>query len=129
VDELKSSGKSFVISKWEVQEAWERVKANKGAPGVDGCSIEDFEKDLKNNLYRIWNRMSSGSYFPPPVRAVQIPKADGGMRTLGVPTVADRVAQTVVARRLEGRVETIFHPDSYGYRPGRSALDAVATCC
>jgi RNA-directed DNA polymerase len=128
VDELKSSGKSFVISKWEVQEAWERVKANKGAPGVDGCSIEDFEKDLKNNLYRIWNRMSSGSYFPPPVRAVQIPKADGGMRTLGVPTVADRVSQTVVARRLEGRVETIFHPDSYGYRPGRSALDAVATC-
>jgi len=128
VDELKSSGKSFVISKWEVQEAWERVKANKGAPGVDGCSIEEFEKDLGNNLYRIWNRMSSGSYFPPPVRAVEIPKSDGGTRVLGVPTVADRVAQTVVARRLEVKVEPIFHPDSYGYRPGRSALDAVATC-
>jgi RNA-directed DNA polymerase len=128
VDELKSSGKSFVISKWEVQEAWETVKANKGAPGVDGCSIEEFEKDLRNNLFRIWNRMSSGSYFPPPVRAVEIPKAHGGTRVLGVPTVGDRVAQTVVARRLEQKVEPIFHPDSYGYRPGRSALDAVATC-
>jgi RNA-directed DNA polymerase len=128
VDELKLSGKSFVISKWEVQEAWETVKANKGAPGVDGCSIEEFEKDLRNNLYRIWNRMSSGSYFPPPVKAVEIPKPQGGIRVLGVPTVADRVAQTVVARRLENKVEPIFHPDSYGYRPGRSALDAVATC-
>jgi len=128
VDELKSSGKSFEISKWEVQEAYERVKANKGAPGVDGCSIEDFEKDLKNNLYKIWNRMSSGSYFPPPVLAVEIPKSHGGTRILGVPTVADRVAQTVVARRLETRVEPIFHPDSYGYRPGRSALDAVREC-
>ena len=128
MDELKSSGKSFVISKWEVQEAWETVKANKGAPGVDGCSIEEFEKDLRNNLFRIWNRMSSGSYFPPPVRAVEIPKSHGGTRVLGVPTVGDRVAQTVVARRLEQKVEPIFHPDSYGYRPGRSALDAVATC-
>jgi RNA-directed DNA polymerase len=105
------------------------VKANKGAPGVDGCSIEDFEADLKNNLYRVWNRMSSGSYFPPAVKAVQIPKPHGdGVRILGVPTVADRIAQTVVARRLEERVEPIFHPDSYGYRPGRSALDAVKTC-
>jgi RNA-directed DNA polymerase len=128
VDELKSSGKPFEISKWEVQEAYERVKANKGAPGVDGCSIEDFEKDLKNNLYKIWNRMSSGSYFPPPVLAVEIPKSHGGTRILGVPTVADRVAQTVVARRLEARVEPVFHPDSYGYRPGRSALDAVREC-
>jgi RNA-directed DNA polymerase len=128
VDELKSSGKPFEISKWEVQEAYERVKANKGAPGVDGCSIEVFEKDLKNNLYKIWNRMSSGSYFPPPVLAVEIPKSHGGTRILGVPTVADRVAQTVVARRLEAKVEAIFHPDSYGYRPGRSALDAVREC-
>ena len=128
MDELKSSGKSFVISKWEVQEAWERVRANKGAPGVDGCPIEEFEKDLGNNLYRIWNRMSSGSYFPPPVRAVEIPKPQGGTRVLGVPTVGDRIAQTVVARRLETKVEPIFHPDSYGYRRGRSALDAVATC-
>jgi group II intron reverse transcriptase/maturase len=129
VDELKSSGKSFDISKREVWEAYERVKANKGAPGVDGCSIEDFENDLKNNLYKIWNRMSSGSYFPPAVRAVELPKSHGGgTRILGVPTVADRIAQTVVARRLEEKVEPIFHPDSYGYRPGRSALHAVAAC-
>jgi group II intron reverse transcriptase/maturase len=129
VDELESSGKSFDISKWEVWEAYERVKANKGAPGVDGCSLEEFEADLKNNLYRIWNRMSSGSYFPPPVRAVEIPKSHGkGTRTLGVPTVSDRIAQTVVARRLGEKVEAIFHPDSYGYRPGRSPLDAVAVC-
>ena len=129
MDGLKSSGKSFDISKREVWEAYERVKANKGAPGVDGCSIEDFEKDLRNNLYKIWNRMSSGSYFPPAVRAVEIPKSHGGgTRILGVPTVADRIAQTVVARRLETKVEPIFHPDSYGYRPGRSALHAVAAC-
>ena len=129
MNELKASGKSFDISKREVWEAWERVKANKGAPGVDGCSVDDFENDLKNNLYKIWNRMSSGSYFPPPVRAVEIPKSHGGgTRILGVPAVADRIAQTVVARRLEARAEPAFHPDSYGYRPGRSALDAVDTC-
>ena len=129
MDEPKSSVKPFDISKWEVWGAWERVKANKGAPGVDGCSIEDFEKDLKNNLYKIWNRMSSGSYLPPPVRAVEIPKSHGGgTRILGVPAVADRIAQTVAARRLEAKVEPIFHPDSYGYRPGRSALHAVDTC-
>jgi group II intron reverse transcriptase/maturase len=130
VDRQKSAeGKSFDISKQEVWEAYETVKANKGAPGVDGCSIEDFESDLKNSLYKIWNRMSSGSYFPPAVRAVEIPKSHGGgTRILGVPTVADRIAQTVVARRLEAKVEPIFHPDSYGYRPGRSALDAVAAC-
>ena len=127
--ELRSLGKSFEISKWEVQEAWEKVRANKGAPGVDGCSVEEFEKDLRNNLYKIWNRMSSGSYFPPPVLAVEIPKPHGGgVRVLGVPTVADRVAQTVVARRLEREVEPIFHPSSWGYRPGRSALDAVGAC-
>ena len=129
MNELKASGKPFDISKWEVWEAWGRVKANKGAPGVDGRSIEDFEKDLKSNLYKIWNRMSSGSYFPPQVRAVEIPKSHGGgTRILGVPTVADRIAQTVVARRLEARAEPAFDPDSYGYRPGRSALDAVEAC-
>jgi len=129
VSELKLQGKSFDISKREVWEAYERVKANKGAPGVDGCSIEEFEAELKNNLYRLWNRMSSGSYFPPPVRAVEIPKSHGGgTRMLGVPTVGDRIAQTVAARRLEARVEPIFHPDSYGYRPGRSALHAVEVC-
>ena len=126
--ELKSSGKSFEISKWEVQRAWEKVRANKGAAGVDGCSLEEFEADLKNQLYKIWNRMSSGTYFPPPVRAVEIPKVGGGVRILGVPTVGDRIAQTVAARVIETEVESIFHPDSYGYRPGRSAIDAVAVC-
>ena len=108
--------KPFDISKREVWEAYRRVKENGGAAGVDGMAIEEFEADLKNNLYRIWNRMSSGSYFPPPVKAVEIPKPHGGgVRVLGVPTVADRVAQTVVAARIETKVEPIFHPDSYGY--------------
>ena len=121
--------KSFDISKKVVFKAYEKVKANKGAAGVDEESIAEFEKDLKGNLYKIWNRMSSGSYFPPPVRAVEIPKAGGrGVRVLGVPTVADRIAQTVVKLYLEPEVEPLFHPDSYGYRPGRSALDAVAKC-
>ncbi|MCA1674749.1 MAG: group II intron reverse transcriptase/maturase [Actinobacteria bacterium] len=128
MDELKAPGKPFDISKRAVWEAWEKVKANKGAPGVDVVSIEDFEKDLKNNLYKIWNRMSSGTYFPPPVRAAEIPKADGRVRILGVPTVADRIAQTVVAGVLEQKTEPVFHPDSYGYRPGRSAIDAVDQC-
>jgi RNA-directed DNA polymerase len=129
VGELKLAGKPFDISKWEVQEAYRKVKANKGAPGVDGVALAEFESDLKNNLYKIWNRMSSGSYFPPPVKAVEIPKPHGaGTRILGVPTVADRIAQTVVAARLEQVVEPVFCPDSYGYRPGKSALDAVAAC-
>ena len=127
--ELKPPGKPFDISKWEVQDAWKKVKANKGAPGADGVALAEFEAGLKNNLYKIWNRMSSGSYFPPPVKAVEIPKPHGsGTRILGVPTVADRVAQTVVAARLEKAVEPVFHPDSYGYRPGKSQLDAVAAC-
>ncbi|MFJ9847271.1 group II intron reverse transcriptase/maturase [Kitasatospora sp. NPDC101155] len=129
MSQLKSQTKPFEISKWEVKEAWEEVRANRGAPGVDGQSIADFEKDLKNNLYKVWNRMSSGSYFPPPVRAVAIPKPHGGdTRMLGIPAVADRVAQTVVARHLMRRVKPVFHPDSFGYRPGRSALDAVGKC-
>lgn len=129
MDGQKPQGKSFEISKQEVWDAWLKVKANKGAPGVDGESIEDFEADLKGNLYKIWNRMSSGSYFPPPVKAVEIPKAHGpGTRILGVPTVADRVAQTVVAARLENIAEPKFHDNSYGYRPGRSALDAAGKC-
>lgn len=127
--QLKSQIKPFEISKWEVKEAWEEVRANRGAPGVDGQSIDDFEADLRNNLYRVWNRMSSGSYFPPPVRAVAIPKPHGGgERMLGIPAVADRVAQTVVTRHLMRRVDPVFHPDSFGYRPGRSALDAVEKC-
>lgn len=125
----RSTEKPYQIPKVLVWEAYQKVAANKGAPGVDGCSLEEFEKDLQNNLYRIWNRMSSGSYFPPPVKAVEIPKAHGGgVRMLGVPTIADRIAQTVVALTLEPRVERIFHPDSYGYRVGRSALDAVEAC-
>jgi RNA-directed DNA polymerase len=126
--ELKSSVKPFDISKREVWDAWEKVRGNKGASGVDGVSIEAFEKDLKNNLYKVWNRMSSGTYFPPDVKAVPIPKSAGGTRVLGVPTVADRVAQTVVARHLSERAERVFHPDSFGYRPGKSALDAVQVC-
>jgi retron-type reverse transcriptase len=124
-----SGSKSFEISKHLVFEAYLRVKANKGAAGVDGESIEQFEADRKGNLYKLWNRMSSGCYFPPPVRMVEIDKPGGrGVRILGVPTVADRIAQTVVAMVLEPLVEPVFHPDSYGYRPRRSALDAVAVC-
>lgn len=117
--------KPFDISKHVVWEAYLRVKANKGAAGIDEQSISDFEVELKNNLYKIWNRMSSGSYFPPPVRTVSIPKSGGGLRKLGIPTVGDRIAQMVVKLYLEPEVEGHFHPDSYGYRPGKSALDAV----
>jgi RNA-directed DNA polymerase len=124
-----SKPKPFVISKEVVWEAYLRVKANKGAAGVDKESIEDFEKGLKGNLYKVWNRLCSGSYMPPPVRMVEIPKPGGrGVRILGVPTVADRIAQTVVKMYLEPQVEPVFHPDSYGYRPGRSALQAVGVC-
>lgn len=118
--------KPYDIPKQLVWDAYQRVKANRGAAGVDGESLAMFEKDLKGNLYKVWNRMASGSYFPPPVRLVEIPKDNGGMRPLGIPTVGDRVAQTVVKMVLEPVVEPVFHPDSYGYRPGRSALDAVA---
>lgn len=117
--------KPFNISKQLVVQAWELVKANAGSAGVDQQSIEDFESNLKDNLYKIWNRMSSGSYFPPPVKAVPIPKKSGGVRILNVPTVADRVAQTIVTLIIEPMVEPLFLPDSYGYRPNKSALDAV----
>jgi RNA-directed DNA polymerase len=117
--------KPFAISKKVVWEAWKEVKANHGAAGVDGESISDFEEDLKDNLYKIWNRMSSGSYFPPPVRTVEIPKKSGGKRLLGIPTVSDRTAQMVVKRYLEPVLEPHFHKDSYGYRPGKSAIQAV----
>ena len=117
--------KPFSISKREVWEAYKRVRANKGAAGVDKQSIVEFETDLENNLYKLWNRMSSGSYFPKPVLRVEIPKANGGIRPLGVPTVTDRVAQQVVKQRLEPELEKHFNPNSYGYRPGKSALDAV----
>lgn len=123
-----SAEKSFVIPKSLVWEAYKRVAANKGAAGVDRQSLAEFDKDLKNNLYKIWNRMSSGTYFPPAVKAVEIPKASGGTRILGVPTVADRIAQTVAALALEPRTESIFHEDSYGYRPRRSAAQALSRC-
>jgi len=117
--------KSYNISKDVVAEAFKRVKANKGAPGVDGETIEEFERNLEDNLYKIWNRMSSGSYLPPPVKTEEIPKADGKIRKLGIPTVADRVAQMVVKIYLEPLIEPYFNQDSYGYRPGKSGLDAV----
>ena len=122
-----SKEKPFVISEQVVREAYERVKVNRGAAGVDGESIGDFEEDLERNLYKLWNRMSSGSYFPPPVRVVEIPKESGGKRGLGIPTVSDRVAQMVVKMYLEPSLEPHFHPDSYGYRPGKSAIQAVGT--
>ena len=122
---MRTTGKPFNIDKKQVYEAYQAVKSNGGAAGVDGQTIEQFEADLKGNLYKIWNRMSSGSYCPPPVRAVSIPKKTGGQRILGVPTVADRVAQMVVKQVIEATLDAVFLADSYGYRPGKSALDAV----
>lgn len=122
---MKPPSKPFLIDKRQVYEAYLEVRSKEGAGGVDGMTIEQFEKDLKGNLYKIWNRMSSGAYFPPPVRAVTIPKQNGGQRILGVPTVADRVAQTVVKQMIEPALDEIFLADSYGYRPDKSALDAV----
>lgn len=118
--------KPFDITKREVWQAYQAVKANRGAAGIDGQTIEDFDANYKDNLFKLWNRMASGSYFPPPVRRVEIPKSNGKTRPLGIPTVSDRIAQMVVKNRLEPVVEPTFHSDSYGYRPGRSALDAVA---
>ena len=120
-----ATDKPFMIDKRLVYEAYKAVRSSKGGAGVDGQTIEAFEADLESNLYRIWNRMSSGSYFPPPVRAVAIPKKTGGERILGVPTVSDRIAQMVVKQTIEPELDAIFLADSYGYRPGKSALDAI----
>jgi RNA-directed DNA polymerase len=129
VDGQRSSGKPSDISRTEVWQAWLRVRANDGAAGTDGVSMEVFEADLKNNLYKVWNRMSSGTWFALPVRGAEIPKDHGrGTRLLGIPCVADRVAQTVAAARIEAVAEPLFHDSSFGYRPGRSPLDAVAAC-
>lgn len=117
--------KPFEISKRDVWNAYKRIKANRGAAGVDGQSIDEFEDDLEKNLYKLWNRLSSGSYFPPPVRRVEIPKSDGRKRPLGIPTVADRIAQMVVTQFLQPILEPQFHVDSYGYRPRKSAKDAL----
>jgi RNA-directed DNA polymerase len=124
-EDLMKEGKSFEISRHQVLEAYKRVKANRGAGGIDGVNLKEFEEDLKNNLYKIWNRMSSGSYFPKAVKGVEIPKKNGKARLLGIPTIEDRVAQMVVLMNFEPLVEPIFCPDSYGYRPNRSAIDAV----
>ena len=120
-----SQAKPFPVTKRQVWEAYKRVKANQGGAGVDGQTLEDFERDVGDNLYKLWNRMASGSYMPPPVKRVEIPKEGGGIRPLGVPTVADRVAQMVVKQVLEPELERHFHPDSYGYRPGKSAHQAI----
>ena len=117
--------KSQPITKRQVWEAYKKVKANKGSAGVDRVSLKDYEAKLEDNLYKLWNRMASGSYFPPPVLEVEIPKKDGKVRKLGIPTVGDRIAQMVVRDALEPRVEPYFHRNSYGYRPGRSAHEAI----
>ena len=117
--------KPYTIEKWAVWEAWKRVKKNGGSPGIDGQTIEDFERKVKDNLYKVWNRMSCGSYIPPVVKKCEIPKEGGKTRVLGIPTVSDRVAQMVATMTLEPKVEPHFHKDSYGYRPKKSALDAV----
>ncbi len=130
VREPKLKGKSYDIPKRLVWDAWQKVKEKGGAAGADGVTIEQFEEDLSGNLYRLWNRMSSGSYHPGPVRAVEIPKKGkkGAIRVLGISSVVDRIAQAAAAMALEPSVEPIFHEDSYGYRPGRAPVDAVAVC-
>lgn len=120
-----SQTKPYVISKWQVLRAFELVKANAGAAGIDQQTLADYQENLQDNLYKLWNRLSSGSYFPPPVKAVAIPKKTGGERILGIPTVSDRIAQMVVKLEFEPTVEPHFLSDSYGYRPGKSALDAI----
>jgi group II intron reverse transcriptase/maturase len=124
-EEVRQQAKPFTINRWQVYEAFRRVKANAGSAGVDNQSIAEFEENLKDNLYKLWNRMSSGSYMPPPVKGVAIPKKSGGERLLGIPTVSDRIAQMVVKLEFEPTVEPHFLPDSYGYRPNKSALDAI----
>jgi len=123
----EQSNKPFSISKHIVYNAWKEVKENKGSAGIDSVSVKDYEQSLRNNLYKLWNRMSSGTYFPQPVKLVEIPKSGGGKRPLGIPTVTDRIAQTTVVLHLNDRMDKIFHKDSYAYRPGRSAIDAIAT--
>jgi RNA-directed DNA polymerase len=121
-----TSAKPYCIAKRVVWEAYQLVRANRGAAGVDDETIAMFEQNLSGNLYKLWNRMTSGSYFPPPVKQVEIPKAKGGTRKLGVPTVSDRIAQSVVKLMIEPTLDPVFHPDSYGYRPGKSAKQAIA---
>lgn len=126
-EDYMKEGKAFQISQNEVLNAYKAVKANKGAGGVDGIELQEFDRDWKNRLYVLWNRLSSGSYYPKPVKGVEIPKKNGKKRLLGIPTIEDRVAQMVLRNRLEPMLEPIFHEDSYGYRPNKSALDAIGT--
>jgi retron-type reverse transcriptase len=121
-----TSAKPYRIAKRTVWDAYQLVKANRGVAGIDDESIAMFEQDLSKNLYKLWNRMSSGSYMPRPVRQVEIPKKSGGFRKLGIPTVSDRIAQTAAKILIEPVLDPLFHPDSYGYRPGRSAKQAIA---
>ena len=122
-----TSTKSFDIPKSWVWQAYLKVKSNKGSAGADGVDLDTFEEDVGPNLYKIWNRLSSGSYMPPPVLQVEIPKAGGsGVRTLGIPSVSDRVAQTVVKQQIETILDPVFHQNSYGYRPEKSAKQAVS---
>ena len=121
--------KSQPISKVMVWEAYQRVRTNKGASGIDGMSWEDLDKDVSKQLYKLWNRLTSGSYFPESVKSVEIPKKNGGKRMLGIPTILDRIAQEVVRKQLEKAVEPIFHDSSYGYRPNKSCHDAVEQSC
>ncbi len=121
-----ATAKPLSISKRQVWEAYKLVKSNQGAAGVDGQTLTEFDEDATNNLYKLWNRMASGSYMPPAVKRVEIPKANGGTRPLGIPTVSDRIAQMVVKQALEPKLEPQFHKDSYGYRPGKSAREAIA---
>jgi group II intron reverse transcriptase/maturase len=120
-----TESKQIPITKKMVWEAYRKVNSNKGSAGVDEESLKEFQENLLNNLYKIWNRMSSGSYFPQPVKEVTIPKSDGGQRKLGIPTISDRIAQEVVKTYLEPRLEAIFSKNSYGYRPNRSAYNAL----
>ena len=121
-------GKTQAISFSQVKRAYDKVKSNGGAGGVDGVELSDYEATKINRLYRLWNRMASGSYFPQAVRRVDIPKSDGSKRSLGIPTIDDRIAQQVVKDVLEPRMEAVFHTDSYGYRPHKSAHDAIGMC-
>jgi group II intron reverse transcriptase/maturase len=122
---FETESRTVPISKEMVRKAYKKVKANQGSAGIDNESLTKFQADISKNLYRIWNRLSSGSYFPPSVKAVEIPKAQGGIRTLGIPTVSDRIAQEVIKSYLEPRLEAQFHDNSYGYRPLKSAHQAI----
>ena len=124
-DERMSKGKPFGITKRMVLDAYLHVKANQGAAGIDGETLQMFEANLSNNLYKLWNRLASGSYFPPAVKQVEIEKKTGGIRVLGIPTVSDRIAQQVVKARIEADLDPIFDPDSYGYRPNKSVQEAL----